>query len=349
MMRKGLQMKRILSALVISLFLFTLSSSCVCAVAQDEFINYDSVMQYLSGDEIYDLGLWDNHELAVAVLRRDSHTFDSLCSLPNIVPTLESIQSRLSTDDIRFLWVWIWLEGLGVNTRATLESEADIHTPSGKVIPAYRFTGTDAITYPSNISQYTSAQYLYAATYKYNCHTFSWYFHGSLSGITDDDKVKIYNPSAFYSTLGYGRCYNKITTTPQVGDIALYVYDVNPTTKEYVHSATITSVSNGTGHSQIVVKSKWGQYPVYSNILSDCTYYSETMGHTGGRIEYYRPNHSYGYYAIDATKHKRACAYCGHRSSIANHTFVTVGNHSECSKCGYYVGLPINELPFEFE
>ena len=236
-------------------------------------------------------------------------TFFALFSDPC---TQQSLQSLLAEEEDTFICQLItsWLDcyDSGVSVCASYDDYTtySFSTLSGKTITGLKYVGssTPPANYPS-ISNYASTSKINASSYSYNCHSYAWYLNGSPLSKT---QLWFDYPTDFMKS---PTCATRVTT-PKVGDIVVYTRLYNGVTDEVLHSALITSVSNGTGHNSIVVKSKWGMYPVYSHILSDCPYYfsGTSLGYSMS-ITYYRLSHSYnlsGQYYV--------CQHCGYKSGV---------------------------------
>lgn len=217
-----------------------------------------------------------------------------------------------------------------------------ITMPSGKTIPAWKYTGSSTPPPYPNASNY-SAQLLKPSSYRYNCHSFSWYFGGNISGIANSDLLSIDYPEPFYNL---PPSCARLVTTPKAGDIAVYMPCPCNGPLKPIHSAIIISV-NGTQHNKIIVRSKWGIYGEYKHALSECPYYACMLPHKPpscpkGTIEYYRISHQLNSYDYQSTGyHNVRCYCCGFKTHTEPHSFYYSGGKYHCSKCGYTTTKPV--------
>lgn len=214
--------------------------------------------------------------------------------------------------------------------------------PSRKTIPALKYIGSRTPPRYPNDSDY-SAILKKSSSYRYNCHAFSWYFGGDVSGIANSDLLQIPDPKRFYK-YGYSPYCVTEVGTPRKGDIVIYIpcscQSEAHSQKKPVHSATILSVSGST-HNKIIVRSKWGIFGEYQHAISECPYYLSILPHgdsscSPGRIEYYRPSHQFSSYKpLNTGFHNVICYCCGVISHKEPHSFIYSAGIYRCSKCGF--------------
>ena len=308
------------------------------------------IMDYIDNPNLYDLGLFSDYTQAVEWLRLKDDRFDEMCSKSDILAALQQVDNKFDgvNEEISHL-LKAWLEGLGSEAKSSNYTSVTISLPN-KTLYAKKYTGSSTPSTHPLISNYPGASLLSGSSYRYNCHAYAWYYRGSVSGVATSDLLWFDSPTKFYSSPS---CYQRVYT-PQAGDIAVY-WGCTCLQNRITHSAYITSVSAGTTHDKVQVKSKWGEYGTYSHKLSNCPYYqSSTDTHpsnstcNGGEIRYYRlSSHDYDYISISALKHKHCCTKCGYITSTQNHTFVSMGTYSVCSYCGYTVDTPVNGMIHE--
>ena len=312
-------MKKFVSLLmcVITIMIMPLNAHAQMQNSFTDNENFIVVQDFVQSNDIYDIGLFSNINLAIAFIGNKNPTFLDLCNDPNTISSLNML-IEVETDSFLKKLMTDWYIYLADKFNYSLPSSRTsgdydyypVTLPGGKVLDGEKYVGSSTPgNYPS-ISNYSTASLLYGSSYKYNCHSFAWYLHGDINShnpqlcfdYSSDFRVK--TPS----------CARKLRASenPQVGDIVVYYNPYDMT--EETHSAIITSVSSGTAHNQITVKSKWREYGVYSHKLSDCPYYfDQTNGNTHYQsvIEYYRLSHIYilngSYYY---------CKGCGYKNPI---------------------------------
>ena len=255
-------------------------------------------------------------------------------------------------------------------SEASNYSNVSIITPDNVTISASKYYGSSTPeTYP-NASTY-DATLVKSSSYYYNCHSFTWYFGGTTTGLTNA-KAFWLNSSAVDKFARHD-CYYQVglndnTTCDQlvlasnrallqVGDIVVYRNgDASSSIDQYSHSAVIVSISS----SGVYVNSKWGVYGVYRHKAEKCPYATTgNMDPSGGttasysKVYVFRPTHNHvdnsivpvvsgtnaytlpAFVSINESSHKAVC-YCGRGYDLENHTLVQIGTYKyKCSKCGY--------------
>lgn len=310
----------ILSVCLIVLFSVSITVYAKTKICNNNNENMIAVRNFINSDDIYDLGLYSNPDQAVEALERKNSDFLALCSDYNTIHSLNTLIENGNDDFLNYLmteWYVYLIKKfncsdieLYLSENSSNYEDYDVSLPGGKVITGQLYTGSSTPENYKSESKYSTATKLLGSSYRYNCTSYAWYLHGDANSHTP--QLNFESSSCFRTLLP--SCATKVST-PKVGDIAVY-YNRN-TFPEEQHSAIITSVSSGTSHDQITVKSKWGIYGVYSHKLSDCPYYfNQTSGTTSYQtdIEYYRLSHLY---VLDGNYYY--CKGCGYK----NPTMVT--------------------------
>ncbi len=130
-----------------------------------------------------------------------------------------------------------------------------VYTPKNSEISVFErvdMTASDK-TYLDELidSAYPNATRLRSATFKYNCHSYTWYSTSNNNSWWMDD------PNKYMSD----RSYNKLSS-PATGLKVFYPMPGNQ------HSGIISSVNGG----NVTVVSKWGKAGLYSHLEDDCPY-----------------------------------------------------------------------------
>lgn len=348
-------------------------SSSVSANQRQLILNNDNYLKlesFLKGKEIYDIGLYTDFERALSIMKFKYPEFLELCEDDKTINNLRIFIEKEEDSTIKALLMY-WYEHLSRNLS---QIEGDINTqniilssnyinftiraPSGKIIPALKYIGT-AVP-PNNhplISNFSTANKIENSSYFYNCHSYAWYFGGSINGVMQSELLAINDPYSFYSVAP--RCSSTVAT-PAENDIAIY-WDCPclPNSTVPSHSAIITSAPSN-NYNQITVKSKWGIYGVYTHRLSDCPYYNmalhapisnpEGPKNCQGKILYYRISHQYTHYEFfNIGTHKVKCHACGGGSYTQHHNFYFSNGVYICSGCGYQTTSPVFPNLYDME
>ena len=250
--------------------------------------------------------------------------------------------------------------------------EIQIITPDDTDIQAFKYIGNNTPS-PFDHSPFLSAVKIKGESNYYNCHGFAWYLDGAISGYTESSTVWIDD----YGVLNFAQtgCYTQILAGTSitvstlknyysqlnVGDIVVYLAaDGDPlyNVETRKHSAVITAKSS----NHITVKSKWGEYGVYSHYVEDSPYSQTLLIVEFGRtvatdcaVEIYRKSHihavpsispaltstnTYTYpYLVDG---KTLCD-CGRSYDANQHVLVHLhGTLYKCSLCGAKIDTSVS-------
>lgn len=139
---------------------------------------------------------------------------------------------------------------------------------------------------------FPDAIYISEATSAYNCHSYAWYSQNTLT-----NTVWINSPNVYYhaADMSYERVY-----TPRVGDIICY-YDLDEEAMfQNIHSGIVVGFSGETSNNvcgnsnTVIVRSKWGHFPLYEHKGDECLYTSPYGGYAD-EVRYYRPRTNASY------------------------------------------------------
>lgn len=180
-----------------------------------------------------------------------------------------------------------------------------VYTPNGTDVYNYSITqiNYNVVSYIDNLSdsekteiasyfadEYPNATYISEATYSYNCHSYAWYSQNSYT-----NTYWISCPTAYYHSadMSYKREY-----TPRIGDIICY-YDLDLSSKEQnIHSGIVVGFTGETSNNvcgnsnTVIVRSKWGQAPLYEHKGDECPYVQK---YGADEVRYYRPRTNASY------------------------------------------------------
>lgn len=285
-------------------------------------------------------------EDAVSILKDIYPKFDALCK--DSKNTVKSLAYYLRNEEvdpfIQFLLITLY-DYLGGNAFSICTepqySNYNLVLPSGKVIKAKKYIGSSTPDEYDSIKNYPSVVKVGAESYRYNCHSYAWYYGGNISGVAQGNLAFIDWARPYFNSSP--TCAIRIYGTPQPGDIVLY--RKCPCQDNIVsHSAIITSTSSV--ESKRKVRSKWGYYGVYTHDIFDCPYYTRPHApgyNCNGSLEYWRVTHDYRSYAyLNHKSHARVCHYCGPKpATVSPHTFIPTGSKYVCTLCGYSTTTPV--------
>lgn len=135
-----------------------------------------------------------------------------------------------------------------------------LKTPNGTNVYAMtrgeQITASDKAYMKNQVGQmYPSAVFLSEATTNYNCHSYAWYQQST------SNKYWINDPSPYWQDMSYKLLGSNNGNLLSNGIRVTYI----GTTGSTDHS----SIGNGT--TQVV--SKWGDYPLYSHLITYCPYF----------------------------------------------------------------------------
>ena len=216
------------------------------------------------------------------------------------------------------------------------------HAPNNNSVQAYTTNEVfpiEAKSYYINSAQnaYSQIMLIDEPTPQYNCHSYAWY-----SQDYDTNNYWINSPlDYFYDDESI---YENVST-PQVGDIVLYVYSTNVST-EILHSAIVVSITLDESNNvleNITVQSKWGHWGLYEHGLDDCDYFWQSTGVAFFR----RTDHTHSYALIcDSSKqmHGKQCtdSDCGQiiwtfdHDYTASTSYYDLNHHKNTCLCGAY-------------
>ncbi|MBR0135927.1 MAG: hypothetical protein IJM18_06975 [Clostridia bacterium] len=250
-----------------------------------------------------------------------------------------------------------------------------ITVPDNTTVHAYKYTGnsTPVSGHPDAASFGATVVTGSASSYYYNCHGFAWYFCGKTTGITNSKAFWVNSPGVddikstdCYSYVNGVTCVkcNELTqykyrSKLAVGDIVVYLNDIDDrdSNSKYKHSAVIVSISS----TEILVHSKWDEYPVYEHSVPNCPYSLSMNPNSLGeycKVTVYRATHFTSgtvyvnnslvptlvsashysfpkYISYNDSKHKTLCD-CGRAYKLQSHNYVHLsGTRYKCSNCGH--------------
>ncbi len=228
-----------------------------------------------------------------------------------------------------FIFIFILLLGPLIYNVKTTTLYAESFVGAGCSIPSYRLVtlktqkGSDVSAFEFfnelspeeiiNCAQEVSDNYpnvikLADASRKYNCHSYAWH-----NRYYTQNKYWINDPTIYHED---GSFYEGVCA---IGNIVAYI-DANG---KNIHSGVITAISNGPSYSDIenadllTVKSKWGDYGLYSHNGNDCPYVRLGSGGIDGvsnpavELRYYKHMHYDATYVdYDYDYHKVYCGFC---------------------------------------
>lgn len=316
---------RITALVLCCLLIVQISAATPITTEVVDLDNLAQVNAFVESGRIFDFLYYSSTELALFMMSIRHSDFAALCENRATITSLHYLiasEGDELTNHLLSIWC-TYLEGkFGIATPSTLSHSENkpcskcqtycidytLEVPSGETIDALKYTGPSETPTRNDMSSYPSAVQLYSGSHSYNCHSFAWYLHGNPYSKM---QLKFETPDGFIKN---GSCAQRVST-PRIGDIVVYrAAGANAENAgQITHSAIVTSVSNGTGVDQIIVKSKWNCFPAYRHILSDCPYYGRISGPIDiyVEIEYYRISHVYtifhNYYV---------CKHCGYDSGI---------------------------------
>ena len=175
--------------------------------------------------------------------------------------------------------------------------------------------------------QYPYTHRLDTATAKYNCHSYAWIYHILHYQQWDSTWYNIPNDSDFFNC---ANSYIPVSGSITVGDILLYVEDIDDDNYIIRHSAVVVS-TDGTASNTILV-SKWGPAGLYKHKIY--------TGHpyTSYGIFYYHVSATHNLSYTDTgsvTSHLVSCS-CGKTfSDPHNYQSAYGGTAVICSYCGH--------------
>lgn len=329
-----------------------------------DYDNYQKLTSFLSGTEIYDIGLFSSVDIAMDRMKYHYPEFKELCENVNTPNSLIFIINNEEDTYVKDLLI-TWYEHLNddliqisedlkiiggiMSNNLNNARYFTLRLPSGKPVnSAWRYIGSAGpVEYP-NASKFSSARKVGSASWFYNCHSYAWYFSGNTAGISQSELLGIDDPGDFIKA---PTCASRTFTTPRAGDLAVYHPCDNCRTGEPPsHSAIITSVDgNWNEYGKITVRSKWGPHGVYTHRLSDCPYYDfRCTNHCNftTRISYYRIAHQYTVFEqFNHEYHIVRCYLCGGGSYKRQHTYRFSNGRYQCTICGYSTSV----APYSYE
>jgi len=215
-----------------------------------------------------------------------------------------------------------------------------IYTPKGSAVNvvSYNFDFTHAereIIKNEDLEDYPNSIFISYATYRYNCHSYSFYSQNtSLNTWWLGDPTAYIEDGSYYETDG------------QIGDVVAYcLFD------QIYHSGIIVDIIEGVpnerwnGLNLKIIESKWAYGPLFRHNGLECRdadVFLNSDEQEGFSIKYYRlhPQHSYtkSYVDFKNNKHKAYCE-CG-EWRLENHVISGISpiyGTASCIYCGALV------------
>lgn len=195
-------------------------------------------------------------------------------------------------------------------------------------------------------AKYPSANRLYSATGRFNCHSYAWYNQNC-----DTNDIWVDEPDTLIS----GNYYNE-TSTPIAGDRICYYNSDGFNLHSGIVEEVLGGVSNGVcGDANTVsVVSKWGSAGVYRHRGDECPYPDGTGVYRAVSVKYFH-KHSYthSYKWENLQKHYAYCAcgdfkLTGHIIKKSDITPFLRPIYYTCMRCGGSAeyGFVVNSVSF---
>lgn len=202
---------------------------------------------------------------------------------------------------------------------------------------------------------------------KYNCYTYALFYQGEVNFISNASASELFTvsqPEKYLHTLN--PCFTEVLSSQvQAGDVVMYKQIFSNTVndgafaEQYIHSGIV--VEKGSGITDTVINSKWGDYAIYRHNIKDDPYGDgaviEGMALNPPivktlRLQFFRFSHTYTYSETPAAGtlalspsisvcHKATCTSCG-ISHYEAHNYIREGNYMVCSGCRYVFPTPVN-------
>ncbi len=341
--------------------------------------NLSMVRDFMGSGRFEDIGLYETESLGL--LRYSNEMFFDLCEDEATPASLAYIKAY-STDELTKMCLEKWLNYLqpdavyrySSGALAPLSAEEDIREfnnaaaytltiSSVKSITIYKYLGSKTPTTQPDIYLHPSATQVGAASFYYNCHAYSWCFNADTTWQGNSSLYRIGAGiiSSFTKDLdGSPACYSNVLSNAQeypsdidaslikVGDIITYYTDFDQQGGDWTldHSATV--IQTASNIEDIVVRSKWGFFGVYTHKLLDCPFYGGPVDKgnihsNGSQLSVHRANSNHKTtFWYDPLGHKATCLYCPYiDKNKSDHFYTKVGKVYYC-RCGFETTRPVS-------
>ena len=337
--------------------------------------NLSMVRDFMGSGRFEDIGLYETESLGL--LRYSNEMFFDLCEDEATPASLAYIKAY-STDELTKMCLEKWLNYLqpdsvyryssGARSATSDETEQNNKLPytltisSVKSITIYKYMGSRTPADYVN-TLHPSATQVGAASFYYNCHAYSWCFNADTTWQGNANLYCINEDivSSFVQNRGdLLACYSDVLSNEReypsdidaslikVGDIITYHSDPNLEARDNMPNHSATVIQTASNIEDIVVRSKWGYYGVYTHKLLDCPYYTSPMHEgiydsDGSKLRVHRANSNHKTtFWYDPLGHKATCLYCPYiDKNKSDHFYTKVGKVYYC-RCGFETTRPVS-------